>query len=70
MRDLWDDIKPNYVCIIRVSEGKEREKEPGKLFEEIIRNKFPNLGKQTPRSRKPREFQRRQTQRETYQDTL
>ena len=36
LRDLWDNIKHNNIHIIGVQEGKEREKGPKKIFEEII----------------------------------
>ena len=45
LRDLWD-IKRNNICIIGVPEGEEREKGPEKIFEEIIVEKFPNMGKE------------------------
>ena len=46
LRDLWD-IKHTNICIIRVPEGEEREKGPEKIFEEIIAENFPNVGKET-----------------------
>ena len=46
LRDLWDNIKRNNICIIGVPEGKEREKGPEKIFEEIIVENFPNMGKE------------------------
>ena len=45
LRDLWDNIKCTNICIIGVPEGKEREKGPEKIFEEIIAKNFPNMGK-------------------------
>ena len=45
LRDLWD-IKCNNILIIGVPEGDEREKEPEKIFEEIIVKKFHNMGKE------------------------
>ena len=45
LRDLWDNIKHNNILIIRVPEGEEREKGPEKIFEEIIVENFPNMGK-------------------------
>ena len=45
-RDLWDNIKCNNIRIIGVPEGEEREKGPEKLFEEIILENFPNMGKE------------------------
>ena len=47
LRDLWDNIKHNNICIIGVPEGEEREKGPEKIFEEIIVKNFPNMGKET-----------------------
>ena len=46
LRDLWDNIKGNNICIIWVPEGEERQKGPEKIFEEIIVQNFPNMGKE------------------------
>ena len=46
LRDLWDNIKCINICIIGVPEGKEREKGPEKIFEEIIAENFLNMGKE------------------------
>ena len=46
LRDLWDNIKCNNICIIGVPEGEEREKGPEKIFEEIIVENFPNMGEE------------------------
>ena len=46
LRDFWDNIKRNNICIIGVPEGEEREKGPEKIFEEIIVENFPNVGKE------------------------
>ena len=45
LRDLWD-IKCNNILFIGVPEGEEREKGPEKIFEEIIVENFPNMGKE------------------------
>ena len=45
LRDLWDNTKPTNIRIIGVPEGEEREKGPEKIFEEIIAENFPNMGK-------------------------
>ena len=45
LRDLWDNIKYTNTCIIGVP-GEERKKGPEKIFEEIIAENFPNMGKQ------------------------
>ena len=45
LRDLWD-IKRTNIRIIRVPEEKEKEKGTEKIFEEIIVENFPNMGKE------------------------
>ena len=45
IRDLCDNIKCNNICIIMVLEGEERDKGSEKIFEEIIAENFPNMGK-------------------------
>ena len=42
IRDLWDNIKRADLCIIRIPEGKEKEKEIENIFEEIMAENFPN----------------------------
>ena len=46
LRDLWDNVKRNNIRIIGIPEGEEREKGPEKIFEEIIVENFPNMGKE------------------------
>ena len=46
LRDLWDNMKRNNICIRGVPEGEEREEEPEKTFEEIIVENFPDMGKE------------------------
>ena len=46
LRDLWDNVQHTNIRIIWVPEGKEREKGPEKIFEEIIAENFPNMGKE------------------------
>ena len=46
LRDLWDNIKCTNIRIIGVPEGEEREKGPEKIFEGIIAENFPNMGKE------------------------
>ena len=43
---LWDNIKCTNIHIIGVPEGEEREKGPERIFEEIIVENFPNMGKE------------------------
>ena len=47
LRDCWDNTKCTNIHIVGVPEGEEREKEPEKIFEEIIVENFPNMGKET-----------------------
>lgn len=37
LRELWDSMKPNSICIIGVLEEEESEQGLGNLFKEIIR---------------------------------
>ena len=46
LRDLWDNIKRANIQIIGVSEEEEKKKGTEKIFEEIIVEKFPNMGKE------------------------
>ena len=45
LRDLWDNVRCNNIRIIGVPEGEEREKGPEIIFEEIIVENFPNVGR-------------------------
>ena len=47
LRELWDNIKHTNIHIIGVPEGEKREKGPEKIFEDIIAENFPNMGKET-----------------------
>lgn len=42
---FWDNIKCNNICIMQFLWGEESEEE--KIFEEIISENFPNIGKET-----------------------
>ena len=46
LRDLWDNGKRTNILLIGFPEGKENEKGPKKIFEEIIFENFPNMGKE------------------------
>ena len=46
LRDLWDNIKCPNIRIIGVPEKEEKVKETEKIFEEIIVENFPNMGKE------------------------
>ena len=63
LRDLWDNIKHTNIHIIGVPERERREKGLEKIFEKIIAENFPNMGKeivnqvqeaQSPRQDKPK----------------
>ena len=46
LRDLWDNIKCTNIRIIGVPEEEEKKKRSEKIFEEIIVENFPNMGKE------------------------
>ena len=46
LRDLWDNMKRTNIHIIGVPEEVERERGRKKIFEEIIVENFPNMGKE------------------------
>ena len=47
LRKLWDNVKRNNIRIIGVPEQEEKKKGTEKIFEEIIVENFPNMGKET-----------------------
>ena len=46
LRDLWNNIKCANICITGVPEGEDTEKGSKNIFEEIIMEKFLNVGKE------------------------
>ena len=46
LRDFWDNIKLVNIQIIGISEEEETNKRYEKIFEEIIVENFPNMGKE------------------------
>ena len=46
LRDLWDNIKRTNIRIIGVLEEEEKKKGTEEIFEEIIVENFPNMGKE------------------------
>ena len=47
LRELWDNVKRTNIHIIGVPEEQERERETEKIFQEIIAENFPNMGKES-----------------------
>ena len=45
LRNLWDNFKHSNIQIIGVPEGEKEEQEVEKLFEQIMKENFPNLAK-------------------------
>ena len=45
LRDLWDNIKHTNIQIIGIPAEEEKKKGTEKIFEEIIVENFPNMGK-------------------------
>ena len=46
LRDLWDNIKHTNIQIIGVAEEEETKKGTEKIFEKVIVENFPNMGKE------------------------
>ena len=46
LRDLWDNTKSTNIPIIGLPEEEEKKKGSEKIFEEIIVENFPNMGKE------------------------
>ena len=46
LRDLWDTIKHTNIRIIGVPEEEKKKKGTEKIFEEIIVEKVPNMGRE------------------------
>ena len=46
LRDLWENVKHHNIRIIGVPEKEDKKKGHEKIFEEIIVENFPNMGKE------------------------
>ena len=46
LRDLWDNVKRPNIQIIEVPEEEDKKKVHEKIFEEIIVENFPKMGKE------------------------
>ena len=70
LRDILGNIKCTNIHIIGVPEGEESDKGPEKIFEEIIAENFPNMGKEIINQvQKAQRLPGRITQGGTHQDT-
>ena len=45
LRNLWENLNRSNICIIGVPEG-EKQQESENLFEQIMKENFPNLAKE------------------------
>ena len=50
LRNLQDNFKPSNIRIIGVPEGEEEEQKIENLFEQIMKENFPNLANRLPGS--------------------
>ena len=46
LTNLWDNLKHSNIQIIGVPEGEEQQQEIEKLFDQIMKENFPNLAKE------------------------
>ena len=46
LREIWDNTKSTNIQITGLPEEKEKKKGSEKIFEEMIVEKFPNMGKE------------------------
>ena len=46
LRNLWDNFKHSNIRVIGVPEGEEEEQKIENLFEQIMKENFPNLAKE------------------------
>ena len=69
--NLWDSLKCSNMWIIGVPEGEEENQETEILFEQIMKENFPNLVKEIDflEIQETRESQRSWTQRGTHRGT-
>ena len=71
LRNLQENFKHSKTQIIGVTEGEEQQQDIENLFENIMKENFPNLAKEIDfqEVQKTRESQRSWTQRGTHQGT-
>ena len=46
LKNLWDNFKSSNIQIIGVPEGEKEEQQIENLFEQIMKESFPNLAKE------------------------
>ena len=46
LRNLWDNFKCSNIWIIGAPEGEKEDQEIENLFEQIMKENFPNLAKE------------------------
>ena len=46
-REINDRLRRKNICLIGIPEETERQRGPQSIFEQIIGENFPNLGKKT-----------------------
>ena len=46
LTNIWDNLKHSNIQIIGVPEGEEQQQEIENLFEQILKENFPNLAKE------------------------
>ena len=47
LRELWNNVKCTNIHIIGVPEDEDREKKTEEIFQEIIAENFPSMGKES-----------------------
>ena len=47
LREINDSLRRKNLCLIGVPEGAKRDRGPESIFEQIIAENFPNLGRET-----------------------
>ena len=47
LREINDTLRKKNLCVIGVPEGAKMDREPEYVFEQIIAENFPNLGRET-----------------------
>ena len=72
LTNLWDNLKRSNIRIIGVPEGEEHQQEIENLFEQIMKENFPNLAKEidfqeSRETQNPKEVGPKEEHTKTYQ---